>query len=241
MFKIHNVGEGLGDCFFIEIGEVDEHYVIMIDGRTKKDYSYIKEKLKQFKKVDYLIITHCDDDHLAGVIECMRDNSIKDKFADTVIVYNFVTKTVINYKTACVFEKLKKSNNIVSSVRYSYNEYNRENFKMLSLEKRYKFPITNDSCVYLTFLFPNFEGIFNVRKDYEQKRAVGNYTPKKDIVNYNSIVFLIEYKGKKALFMGDNSINNIKIIIRDLKNINEFNIDGRFKIDFKKDEVIEME
>lgn len=79
---------GYGDCIFVTISYDGKEFIIMIDGGISLTYSHrgrlgrkedgvLKSKLKQLKeddrKIDLLIITHVDDDHIGGVLKWFED------------------------------------------------------------------------------------------------------------------------------------------------------------------------
>ena len=65
-----------GDCFLITIEEID--YRILIDGGFKKTFtSSLSAALKNLgaagKRIDLLVVTHVDNDHIMGIIELFRE------------------------------------------------------------------------------------------------------------------------------------------------------------------------
>lgn len=78
-----------GDCIFITVSYDGKEFIIMMDSGTARTYSDqdrlrrttkdgdLKSKLKQLrednKRIDLLIITHVDDDHIGGVISWFKD------------------------------------------------------------------------------------------------------------------------------------------------------------------------
>ncbi len=223
---IQNLGKDLGDFFFIELEKNDVKCVIMVDGHTVKNgyTEEIKEHMGKYEKIDYLIVTHIDGDHIKGVKKFWKDSCFCSKFEDTVIIYNFVTQRLVNYKDAFDFEKMIDGHYVIPTGRYDYVNFSNELLRIISLEKRKKFDV-NDTYAYLTLIAPNRAGIQSVYEDYCDKlKKVGDEItkigqPKNNITNHNSIVFLLEFAGKKLLFMGDNDIDLIEPLIDGLKNM----------------------
>lgn len=58
---------GTGDCIFLLLKTEDRQYVVMVDCGTFEDpiKKYVQEALA--KKIDLLIVTHIDNDHIEGV------------------------------------------------------------------------------------------------------------------------------------------------------------------------------
>lgn len=229
---IQNMGKDLGDFFFIELEKNDVKCVIMVDGHTVKN-GYTKEtrsQLGKYEKIDYLIVTHIDGDHIKGVRKFWKDRHFRSKFEDTVIIYNFVTQRLVNYKDAYGFEKMIDGHYVIPTGRYDYVNFSNELLRIISLEKRIRFDVDNN-LAYLTLIAPDRMGIQSVYEDYCNKfRKAGEKInhiaqPKNNIINHNSIVFLLEFAGKKLLFMGDNDIDEIEPLIDGLKNMGTAKID----------------
>lgn len=72
-----------GDCFLITVNtEIKTN--ILVDGGYKRTYhKFLKPKLKQMKengeKLDLVIVTHIDADHIEGIIELLRENGSSEK------------------------------------------------------------------------------------------------------------------------------------------------------------------
>lgn len=76
---------GSGDCIFLVLKEDALQYSIMIDcgSCTNEVKSYIENDLN--KKIDLLILTHIDNDHLAGVPDILKEI---DNLSIEKIIYN---------------------------------------------------------------------------------------------------------------------------------------------------------
>lgn len=67
---------GAGDSFLIQI--TNKH--ILIDGGESQTFEEIKSEILALKKkLDLVVLTHYDDDHLMGVINLFKDEKTKDK------------------------------------------------------------------------------------------------------------------------------------------------------------------
>ena len=71
MVKIRNVGTNHGDCFFIEVESGINKSIIMVDGRKgdQKSFDEIKEVILEYESINYLIVTHIDNDHINGILK----------------------------------------------------------------------------------------------------------------------------------------------------------------------------
>lgn len=66
-----------GDCFLVTL--IKQDYRILIDGGTSQTYkiflrSRLLELSRQEKKIDLLIVTHIDNDHIGGIISLFKEN-----------------------------------------------------------------------------------------------------------------------------------------------------------------------
>lgn len=82
--RIHMLEAGQGDAFIISCGIGENKKNIMIDGGTGNSYmNSLKNCIKKFRekeeKIDLLIITHIDNDHIDGAIELLKDNVSSEK------------------------------------------------------------------------------------------------------------------------------------------------------------------
>ncbi|NNU76352.1 TIR domain-containing protein [Clostridium estertheticum] len=233
-FNIITVGEGLGDCFFIEISNDYWETVVMIDGRDGKGNSYkqVKEKIEEYQNkgqgIDYLIVTHIDSDHINGINNILQldEMDARKAFEKTVIIYNYVTKPVVNYEHALKFEECIVDNIVIPTCKNNYIPYSCPCLKILSLKKRQYFDPREQQgykdCAYLTLVHPSDKiEINDVYNDYIKKTSKEKKQPDQELVNRHSIAFLLEYGDVVVLFTGDSSIEIIKNKIHNLKNMED--------------------
>lgn len=227
-FKISSIGEGLGDCFFIELQNDCWKTIIMVDGRKgdRDSFDDIKQKIIMYANIDYLIVTHIDYDHIQGVNKLFKlpaTDIIRKAFEHTVIIYNYVTRAVINYGHAEMLEEFIRNNTVIPTCWKNYIPYSSPCLKLLSYEKRVKFDPKEQedyaNCAYLTLIHPNKKEIKLVYQDYREKQKKGEKQPDAELVNQYSIAFLLEYGGKRVLFTGDCYMKELISKINQLKNM----------------------
>jgi len=72
MYKIHLLPAGFGDSILIEYGQDDCPKFILIDGSVYYNFSVLMEAIKkvapQLKRLELLVVTHIDIDHIDGII-----------------------------------------------------------------------------------------------------------------------------------------------------------------------------
>ncbi|MCP4658821.1 MAG: MBL fold metallo-hydrolase [bacterium] len=75
MFKIDMLPAGRGDCFWIEYGDPDHPHHVLIDGGIRRTHEAIRDRLGKLdeRRLDLLVVTHIDLDHIGGVLELFRD------------------------------------------------------------------------------------------------------------------------------------------------------------------------
>ena len=68
---------GIGDCVFLKLNIDEKQFAIMVDCGTYEEpiQQYVKDVLG--KKIDLLIVTHIDNDHIMGVKEMLTDSEMK--------------------------------------------------------------------------------------------------------------------------------------------------------------------
>lgn len=81
MLNIKLIPAEYGDCILLEIND-KENINILIDGGTTKTYqNYIKNEIKSIKehnqKLDLIICTHIDFDHIGGLIQTIKNTAPK--------------------------------------------------------------------------------------------------------------------------------------------------------------------
>lgn len=141
-FKIKNLSNGQADCFLILLENIDgDKCSILIDGNReggKSDsFCRIKDEIENLEKLDYIIITHIDNDHLGGILSLFKeysDNEIK-QMKDTKLIYNYITKDKISYTQAKDFEKLIEGRQVIQSFKETYEKKN-SMLKILTIAER---------------------------------------------------------------------------------------------------------
>jgi len=227
-FKVRNVGSDHGDCFFIEIENSIWKSIIMVDGRSgekKKFLNEISEVVLEYGHIDYLVITHVDQDHLLGVKKLFErgvTDPVRKAFEKTVILYNYVTKPVVSYRQAKEFEEVILDNCVISTVLKNYTLYSSPCLKIISSEMRRNLdPREQGEYAVMTLLHPKREGIEAVYKDYMKWDRNHDDSADSSLINQHSIVFLLEYGDKCALFTGDCEMKQVIEEINQLKNMRQ--------------------
>ena len=69
-----------GDCLWITFGEADDVRHILIDGGMRYTYKHLRERILTLppghRRIELLIITHVDADHIEGCIRLLQDQKL---------------------------------------------------------------------------------------------------------------------------------------------------------------------
>lgn len=230
-----------GDSIIFKYLGVDNHFHnILIDGGLPMTYEMVlKPKILEIfnknEKIDLLIVTHYDNDHIGGILKFVYDDNIEK---------SLVTKWWVNDKI-----NFKSNTNISTSQLESLRSYlYSKGYNTLS-------NITNEndveylSGVKITVLSPSknaYYDINNISSNYtietnissnlsDYKTLIGNFeikTSKEDtsISNRSSIGVLIERFDFTFLFMAD----CVPSIIVESLNRRGYSSQNKLKIDYCK-------
>ena len=75
-----------GDALWIEWGAASDRHRMLIDGGTRRTFDLLKRRFLQMdesdRRLDLLVVTHIDLDHIDGAIELLRDESLSVHYDD---------------------------------------------------------------------------------------------------------------------------------------------------------------
>jgi len=215
MLKIKVLPAGCGDCILISFGEQKDIKNILIDGGAGTVYDDVLRneiaKIRSEKqKIDLLIVTHTDTDHIGGIIKFIEDESLNDcikevwfnswtNFEGKPVKLSHDTQEISAGSAKTLENKLLKMNIwqnklIAQGISRKYNKAkitvvspNQDSLEALRGYLKSEFPISesDDRKKEIEIL---------QRRDFKENKA---------IPNASSIAFVFEYKSKKILFTGD--------------------------------------
>jgi len=200
---------------------------ILIDTGTKKSYlkGGLKEQLKRIQKVDLLILTHTDEDHIGGILKYYEDNDRKTKLFNDVW---FNTEHLIssNLKLETKYEcqiQVTDCDNLNISLKQGLTlekcllKDDILPYQLITSGKTYKI-----FSAQIQILSPNIDDLIEFHKQWETEKDYNlevayktdynltisrllenNYTENGTLANKSSIAFIFNYKDKKILLMGD--------------------------------------
>lgn len=71
-FSLHALMAGHGDCIWVEYGVASAPCRLLIDGGTAGTYKRLAASLAPGARLDLLVVTHVDSDHIAGVLPLLE-------------------------------------------------------------------------------------------------------------------------------------------------------------------------
>jgi len=214
-----------GDCILIKLGDpVDTS--ILIDGGTSNTYPDLHNELSELYvkcPKNYIFLTHCDDDHLEGLLEFFKKDTSLFKYI-TKVFYNYprelekehphITDHIQEPKiiennsgnlspdNLKVFtDLLKKSGvEVVSKVYTDYQFPEDKNFKITILSPR-----KETLNKFTSWIEPRLGLLFDTSDWNVSISTLAGYGDKKDPskTNASSISFILEYNDKNYLFLAD--------------------------------------
>ena len=231
---------------------------ILIDGGEEGTYGEeIEDSLDErgIEKLDLVVLTHIDSDHIGGIIEMLEDTDNHDRieelwFNDSTVKINIKTGE-IGYGQGNTLEEIINN----TSIKHNSNVFfekgctrtDREYFigsdiKLTLLSplkntlctqvkkwKEYNGEIAGLSCIderELGLVAESFR-CENLNKAKTKKLAKAIKT---SLANETSIAFILEYNQKQFLFLGDADIKTINQSLIDFN----FSAENRLKVEFVK-------
>lgn len=221
--SVHFINVGQGDSILIQ---TPSNKTILIDGGPpeagKKVVAYLKKK--KINKIDLLIATHPDIDHIGGLTHVMKSVEVA-KILDSGKLYS--TKTYAHYMKEIDKQKIPL-------------EVAKEN-ELIKLDKRMKIRVlnsysgkknNNQSSIALKVSFKEIDFLFMADVEREQeKKLLSKYNLEADIVKVahhgsktsSSLAFFQEVKPKVAILTYSKTNNYGHPVNRVIKNLNKVN------------------
>jgi len=229
-----------GDCILIT---TDKFNILIDGGMSRTYYRTLRDKLEELEQIDLVILTHIDEDHIAGLIELFKDDEIRPKVKK--VWFNSLAKLSELFDGK--YDKSKEyatDDDNDKKVSYKQGEslealFNGIDYELIYLEKQKKYQFEN---IELTILSPRKKDLERLHKywlkdikerkkkeidknindtvvEYESieqlyKKKFDNDTRR---TNKSSIAFNLKYNDKNYLFLGD---ANMSIVTKSLKDEN---------------------
>jgi beta-lactamase superfamily II metal-dependent hydrolase len=84
MLTLELLPAGCGDCLILRYAHEGRSYRVLIDGGTAASYPALRARLSGESRphFDLIVVTHVDVDHIGGVLELLRDESLGVTYGD---------------------------------------------------------------------------------------------------------------------------------------------------------------
>ena len=172
--EINYIDVGQGNAVLIKSNDK----TLLIDGGNRSNSSYYDNfiKNKNVKKIDYMIASHYDEDHIAGLISILENYEVSN-----VLCPNYKKDTKI-YKS---FKKsLKKSNaNIVYPKKGDEFNISDANIQIL-WPNEYKKGVDNDNSIVVKLRYGNMSFLFpaDASTNVEDQLIYSGFNLKSDVL-----------------------------------------------------------
>lgn len=216
MLTVKVLPANCGDCIIVSFDDGDGATKnILIDGGSGSVYDDIlKDEIiaikKKQEKIDLLIVTHIDDDHIGGIIKFIEDNTLNDCIKEVWFNSwkNFGLNTIklshagkeISAKQAKTLENKLKEMTIWNNELIRQGIY--RNFN------KAKIIVVSPNEERLEKLKEYVKGEFLISESDDRQKSIEilqkrDFKEDTSIANGSSIAFVLEYHSKKILFTGD--------------------------------------
>ncbi len=239
---------GCGDSILVS---TDEGTNILIDGGVSYTYNNeIVYSISELDKLDLVVLTHIDNDHICGIIELINDKYNRKKIkklwfnsASEDLIFKAIYSDDVALGQGSLLTRYLKDFNIP----YENNIY-------VKVDNIYQ--IGTD--IKLTLLSPHKKNLDSLRKKWKKydtlrdcsgkiidisgeknpidKREISNlindtFANETSYTNKSSIAFILEYKEQRFLFLGD---ADIKVVVKTLKSMGYNVKNNRLTVKFVK-------
>lgn len=243
MLNIKVLPANCGDSIIISFDDGNRIKNILVDGGAGTVYEdTLRNEIKKIKhlgqKIDLLIVTHTDIDHIGGIIKFIEDDILNNcieelwfnswtNFGGKPVKLSHDKKEISAGSAKTLEKKLEKmkiwQNELIA--QGIYRKYNQAKITVVSPNE--------DS---LEELRGYLKSEFLISESDDRKKKIAflqkrDFKEDKSISNGSSIAFVFEYQNKKILFTGDSFSS---IVLEGLEKINFINNDKKVKFDYVK-------
>jgi beta-lactamase superfamily II metal-dependent hydrolase len=227
---------GKGESFLLQWEYDGTEHTALIDTGISNTYRFIKEDLRNSQRLDFIVITHVDYDHLGGALKLLNDQEISLSgpyyfFLNTPsLILAPKTGDMVNIEHGIKLDQILNEKGIEVKGLYCAPE-NDSPIKLHGLE----ITILSPTRIILDELIEKWtadalcekymeesKGSDKVSRSFLEKESYEKILSRKeeipswkaDLINSSSIAFLLAYNGCSILFLGD---SNPTIVYEELR------------------------
>jgi len=227
---------GQRDFFLIKVSNsAGKYFNLMVDcGKTDKSKE-LKEALNG-QRLNGIVVTHVDDDHIIGVIDLLENDEYCVSLDAAFIIYNKYDETLITYeKGNKLYQEIKRRLSQKMLLKSYARNYGRENKAIERKRKKEELPVhilskvqralmnaamLEEDNLYITLLSPDIDTLKRFMRDWKKvnentKKIQENWKLK----NQSSITFLLEFNGKRLLMLGDGIVSETFEALKDIRGV----------------------
>lgn len=222
-----------GDAFIIHATKGDNRGTIVVDGGPAQSRIKVLRKLEELDRIDLMVLTHFDSDHITGLITFLEQHTDPENFNVKELWVNCAREIDISEngnvsygqanKMADLLSTLDK--NITGGVIWKENicagltkDFGFATVTVIGPEadilaiRQEKYEATIDNNVSL--VRTNSDGIEPLEDLSHNRKKAPSISAKNELANMASIAFLIECDGLRALMLGDSYPDTIEKELR---------------------------
>jgi len=211
-----------GDAFIIHAAKEKQSGIIVVDGGPEQSRIKVLRRLEQFEKIDLMILTHYDSDHISGLNTYLEQHSNPKNFNVKKLWVNCAREIDMRQGTNVSYGQANKMADLLSSL-------NEKKEKCVEWKERVAAGYGKDlGFATITVVGPEPE-ILDVRQEKykesiknnvsfdrvigdssvpletlaQKEKMIPSVKKKNELANMASIAFIIECDGLKALMLGD--------------------------------------
>ena len=208
-----------GDAFIITVGQGEDLHYIVVDGGPSSKFCIeeVVDELKAIPFVDLMILTHFDDDHIAGLLaylEAYKDSTlpVSEIWANCSKEIRVHTSSDISYSQAntldeylntfCAKQELIRKDNInntLPKIDLGFCKIQVLSPTPAALQTN----LNQYICTNATIASRRVDNDRGISLEELSTREHKESADGDDIINRSSIAFQLEAEGKTVLMMGD--------------------------------------
>lgn len=253
MFNIKVLNALNGDCIIVSYGEEEQHYIIIDGGQGRLCFQqlckYVDSVKKAGNKIDVLILTHIDSDHIDGIIRLLSKKTFDFSMIEEMW-FNF-GKGLHDMLGISGVNKKVSLYNTATEISWRQGVDLEEKIQKAGVKRRFVTKLEKLSVggAEITILSPSKEVLKKfAEQDKEEEKPTTQIAYSNDyqksifelsrkeverqisLTNKSSIACLFEFVGKSILLLGDADADEIVKSLTELG----YSKKNKLKVDFCK-------